>query len=259
MHFKERLKVFRANLLGIDPGFMSVYYKLFYKPKKGTIQVPINEHARGKKPFYFLQIGGNDGFIKDPIFKFVKKYPWKGIIVEPQKDVFKKKLKRTYRFERKVILENLAIADQTGIKKLWKIAVSDSRWATGLASFNKETLIYQIERNYVSDRLIREGKPIPEKIDDYLTFEEVQCTTIDDLLKKHRFQSLDLLQIDTEGYDYEIIKTIDFNKLKPTMISFESEHLSEEDYVECKALLKKHGYEIQKIDRDTVATLRNTN
>ena len=255
MHFKERLKVFRANLLGIDPGFMSLYYKLFFKPKEGTIQVLLNDHAKGKKLFYFLQIGGNDGFIKDPIFKFVKKYPWKGIIVEPQSEVFTKKLKRTYRFEKKVILENLAIADQSGIKKLWKIALSDSRWATGLASFNKQTLIYQIERNYVSDRLKREGTAIPKNIDDYLTFEEVQCTTIDDLLKKHEFQSLDLLQIDTEGYDYEIIKTIDFTKLKPSMISFESEHLSKEDYSECTALLKEQGYEIEEIDRDTVARL----
>lgn len=255
MAFKEKLKRFRANLLGIDPGLMSVKYKLSYKPKPDTIEHLINEHAKGKQPFYFLQIGGNDGFIKDPIFKFVKKYPWKGIIVEPQKDVFNGNLKKTYRFEKKVILENLAIADKTGPKKLWKIALSDSRWATGLASFNRETLVYQIERNYVSDRLKREGIAIPDKVEDFLTYEEVNCTTIADLLKKHQFEKLDLLQIDTEGYDFEIIKTINFSELKPSMISFESEHLSDSDYKACKDLLSSHGYQIKQIDRDSVAWL----
>lgn len=153
MALKEKFKRFRANLLGIDPGIMALKYKLSYTPKPDTIEELIDQHAKGKKNFHFLQIGGNDGFIKDPIFKFVKKYPWKGIIVEPQKEVFNGNLKKTYRFEKKVILENLAIADKTGPKKLWKIALSDSRWATGLASFNRETLVYQIERNYVSDRL----------------------------------------------------------------------------------------------------------
>ena len=256
MAFKEKMKRFRANLLGIDPGLMSLKYKLTYNPKPNTIEYLINEHAKNKNPFHFLQIGGNDGFIKDPIFKFVKKYPWKGIIVEPQKDVFNGNLRKTYRFERKVSLENLAIADKTGTKKLWKIALSDSRWATGLASFNKDTLIYQIERNYVCDRLKREGVPIPKTVDEYLTYEEVNCTTIQDLLNKHSFSKLDLLQIDTEGYDYEIIKTIDFSKLKPTMISFESEHLSELAYKECIDLLSKEGYKTTQIDRDSVAILQ---
>ena len=255
MKFKEKLKQFRANLLGVDPGVMSVYYKLFYKPELNSLEFFINEYSQKQTPFNFLQIGGNDGFIKDPIFKFVKKYGWKGVIVEPQVDVFNGNLKKTYRFENKVKLENLAIADKTGVKKLWKIALSDSRWATGLASFNKETLIYQIERNYVSDRLKREGVAIPQTVDEYLTYEEVNCTTIHDLLKKHSIQNIDLLQIDTEGYDYEIIKTIDFDVLKPKLISFESEHLSESDYNECKSMLQSKGYTIKQIDRDSLAIL----
>ena len=255
MTTKEKLKVFRANLIGLDPGLMSGYYRLFFKPDENTLEGFIDHYFKDQKNVNFLQIGGNDGYSKDPIFKFVKKYPWRGIIVEPQEDVFNKKLKKTYRFEKKVILENLAIADQTGTKKLWKIAVSDSRWATGLASFNKDTLIYQIERNYVADRLKREGKPNPEKTEDYLTYEEVECTTIHDLLAKHNFDSLDLLQIDTEGYDFEIIKTVDFNKLKPKLISFESEHLSADDQKACDQLLTAQGYKLKSIDRDTVAYL----
>ncbi|MCG8574233.1 MAG: FkbM family methyltransferase [Flavobacteriales bacterium] len=255
MTFKERLKEFRAFLLGIDPGMMKLVYKTSYTPKDGTIEAFIAEKTQQLKPLHFVQIGGNDGFIKDPIFKFVKKNGWRGIIVEPQKDVFHNKLRKTYRFEKKVKLDNVAIDKKSEVKKLYKLAISNSRWATGLATFDKETLIYQIERNYVDDRAKREGIETPEKTEDYITYEEVECLTLDDLLKKHGQSKLDLLQIDTEGYDFEIIKSINFEKVKPKIISFESEHLSSEDFEACQKLLKAQGYSIKTIDRDSIAYL----
>ena len=39
-----------------------------------------------------------------------------------------------------------------------------------------------------------------------ITFEDVNCTTINDLLIKHQFRTLDYLQIDTEGYELNVIK-----------------------------------------------------
>jgi len=200
-----------------------------------------------------MQIGGNDGFVKDPIFRFVKKYRWKGIVVEPQKEVFYKRLKRTYRLEKNVVLENVAIAAQQGIKTLYKLAISNSRWATGLATFDRKTLESQIERNYVDDRARREGIRLPANKNDYIVEEAVPCETIDGLMKKHQFLSLDLLQIDTEGFDFEIIKTIDFEKVKPVIISFESEHLSAADREACFTLLTSRGYVVSDIGRDSVA------
>lgn len=94
--------------------------------------------AKNKGSLYFMQIGGNEGLVSDPIFKLIKQLPWKGIIVEPQWDVFHSQLKRTYRFEKKVILENVAIAREEGFRTIYKLNFSDSRWATGLATFDKK-------------------------------------------------------------------------------------------------------------------------
>ena len=94
MHYKERLKIIRSNLLGFDFGYLSLYYRLFFSPKVGSLQEFLEELAEDIKPFRFLQIGGNDGYANDPIFKLVKKHPWEGIIVEPQDEVFHRKLKR---------------------------------------------------------------------------------------------------------------------------------------------------------------------
>lgn len=257
MSTKKRLKNIRLLLLGLDPGFMRLYYKFRYKPKTGSIAQIIEQNAKDVHDFRFLQIGGNDGFVKDPIFKFVKRFSWKGIIVEPQKEVFTKRLCKTYRFEKNVILENIAIADKICTKKLYKLGISNSRWATGLASFDRKTLEYQIERNYVAKCAEKEGIVLPENIDDYIISEDVNCSTIKDLLIKHNFKSIDLLQIDTEGYDFEIIKTIDFSVLKPTMISFENMHLSKLDFMKCEDLLSNNGYLVNHIGRDSIAYLEN--
>ena len=255
MSFRNKLKNITLLFLGIDPGIMKLYYVLIYKPKPGSISAIIDQKAKNIKDFRFLQIGGNDGFFKDPIFIFIKRYSWKGIIVEPQKEVFTNRLLKTYRFEKNLILENTAIAEKKGVRKLFKLGISDSRWATGLATFDLKTLEHQIKRNYVYNRAKREGIKLPEKIKDYIISEDVYCTTIEDLMIKHNFKSIELLQIDTEGFDFEIIKTINFSVIKPTMISFENMHLSRSDVIECEKLLKTNGYIIYNKGRDSIAYL----
>lgn len=52
------------------------------------------------------------------------------------------------------------------------------------------------------------------------------CTSLIQLVKDHDLFGLDYLQIDTEGFDDEIIKMIDFSIIKPKLIKFELVHLS---------------------------------
>ncbi len=253
MKFKKFLRQVKLQIISMDFGFVRLYYKFFFTPKKNTLQFAIDELAKNKKDFFFIQIGGNDGYSKDPIFKFVKKYRWRGIIVEPQKIVFENQLKKIYKIERQIFLENVAIGKKPGIKKLYKISISESRWATGLASFNKKTIEYQIKRNYVAGRAKREGIKLPRNTSDYITYENVCCATLGNIVEKYNINRLNLLQIDTEGYDFEIIKTIDFDKLRPEMISYENQHLSNKDKEMCEQLLRSQNYMIKNIGRDTLA------
>ncbi|MFY0689214.1 MAG: FkbM family methyltransferase [Cyclobacteriaceae bacterium] len=253
--FKERWHSVLASILGKIPGITRLYYRLFYSPTPNTTSFKINESARQISDFTFLQIGGNDGFINDPIFKLIKKYNWSGVIVEPQTWVFNNRLKRTYLNDSRVKLEHVAIDKEPGTKKLYKLSITDARWATGLATFDRETLVNQIERNYVDRRASRDGLSTPSNTDDYIVHEEVACTTITHLLKKHKFEKLDLLQIDTEGYDFEIIKTIDFDFIKPRIVCFEMMHLSDSDKQACEALFEQHGYRFEAINSDGIAVL----
>jgi hypothetical protein len=61
--------------------------------------------------------------------------------------------------------------------------------------------------------------------------------------------------IDTEGYDFEIIKTIPFKYIKPSVIVYEHSHFNEEVKNECRDFLIKLGYRFIETETDTIAEL----
>ena len=66
------------------------------------------------------------------------------------------------------------------------------------------------------------------------------------------FKNLDYIQIDTEGFDYEVLKMINFNVFRPKMIKLETVNLSNADFMQVKLLLKSNGYFIFHEFGDTV-------
>jgi FkbM family methyltransferase len=183
--------------------------------------------------FLVIQIGACDGLMADPIRAWIQKNHWRGVLVEPQKLEFEK-LKRTYRNELdRVVLENVAIADSEGIRTLYRVKDSEltADWKRGTAS-----LLH---------------RPDAERF----TPEVVQCITLETLLNRHQVSRIDLLQVDVEGYDFEIIKLIDFEKIRPRLIRYEHRHLRPGDKHACKALLARHGYQTLEMQFDTGAAL----
>ncbi|MDH5604828.1 MAG: FkbM family methyltransferase, partial [Cyclobacteriaceae bacterium] len=82
---------------------------------------------------------------------------------------------------------------------------------------------------------------------------QVKCVSLNTLMAKHEVKEVHLLQIDTEGYDFEIIKMIDTKVLHPDLISFEIDHLSDQDKQDCLSLLKNIDYKIVLCGRDALA------
>jgi hypothetical protein len=64
------------------------------------------------------------------------------------------------------------------------------------------------------------------------------------LLAKYGVHKLDLLQVDAEGYDYQIQKMVDFRNIKPKIIRFEHTNLSALEKGECIQLLVSQDYEV---------------
>jgi hypothetical protein len=80
--------------------------------------------------------------------------------------------------------------------------------------------------------------------------EKVQCWTFHQLLERHGLDHVDLLQIDAEGYDYEILRTVDFSRVRPRFINYEREILLEDEPA-CRAMLTDAGYVLFDWGQDT--------
>lgn len=235
--------------------WLYLYLNYFWKPKKNSLEEFLAQYSQGKEHFKVLQIGANDGLVNDPICKLIRKEQWEGVLVEPQKLVFDKYLQPLYRTYKKVALLNNAISTTNTSEKLYVISFSAERWATGLASFVRASIEGKIADGYVDQCIARFNETAPASKDQYINTQDVACISFESLFQMHHFPKLDLLQIDTEGYDFEILKMFPFDKIKPGLISFESERLSAEDLRACEIFLKKHGYNVSPIERDSVAVL----
>lgn len=155
--------------------------------------------------FYFLQIGANNGKRFDPIYKYVIKYNWQGIAVEPIKEYFDE-LRATYERHPSVSCCNKAIFEKAGLVQMYKVkpeAARQEEWKKGIASLD-------------SSHHLRSNTPKEDIIS-----ETVEGITFLDLLKLNNVQKIDLLAIDTEGYDYKILKMASEINCKPKIILFE--------------------------------------
>jgi FkbM family methyltransferase len=215
-------------------------YKIFslnaLEPKQKVLLKYQQEHPS----VFFVQIGSNDGKSNDPLNYFIVKKKWKGVLVEPVRSVFSL-LKENYAHIPSLIFENVAISDHNGKTKFYRIKTEGAdlpQWYTQLGSFNKSVLLSH-------------EKHIPN-IQQLIIEEEVEVVTIQDLLNKHKISRVNVLHIDTEGYDYEIIKTINFSTLRIDILIFEHIHLSEEKYKECMSLLTNNNYVLFKFGDDTL-------
>jgi len=129
-----------------------------------------------------------------------------------------------------LIFENVAISNKNEIKDFYRLKHTEDKFPLcydELGSFNLDTVL--------------KSKNIIPNLEDYLMVEKIECITLKSLLQKHEVKKIDLLQIDAEGYDSEIIKSIDFNAIKPKIIRYEHINLKKNEQEEYIALLKDNG------------------
>ena len=81
--------------------------------------------------------------------------------------------------------------------------------------------------------------------------------TFDNLVDTYQINSINNLQIDVEGAEYEILKSIDFKKINIKSIQFESKHFDgtfkEGKKLELiKSKLNENNYKITQIDEENI-------
>jgi len=203
----------------------------------------VPEFARIYPNAFFIQIGSNDGDQLDPLKEAIRDKNWKGIMVEPVPYVFEK-LKLRHGNNPRLTLENIALSKQAGVMPFYHLRNAEEqdlekppRWYDALGSFSLEVVL-------------KHEDLIPD-LRERLMESNVNVTTFDALCSKNHVQQVDLIHIDTEGHDFEILKTIDLPRYRPKLVIYEHHHLNPVDRAAAQEYLRKNGYEVFEEILDT--------
>jgi FkbM family methyltransferase len=180
----------------------------------------------------FMQIGAFDGSVDDDLQSLIKTYRLRGVLVEPQPAAFAG-LQKTYRDHAQLTLLQAAIDEREGTRHLY----CKRGEASMLASFDREHL----RRHH-----------IPES---EIVTQEVHCLTVESALQAAGFAHVDFLQIDAEGHDWPILRSINFARFRPRILRFEYRHMSPANADACLTHLAEYGYRFIVESRDIIAHL----
>jgi FkbM family methyltransferase len=188
-----------------------------------------------EESLFFIQIGANDGITVDPINKLIKsKKNWRGLLFEPGDEAFSN-LKKTYKGFDNLSLINSAVSDFDGKTILY---------------CGETTPHFTLDKKKAFDMF----NVTPKEI-------EVDVISPKTIISKFNVPNLDLLQIDTEGRDFTILKSFIENGIFPKIVRFEYvnlgyENISSDDVIN---FLSKFGYDsfFVKNEGDIISILKN--
>ncbi len=208
------------------------YHALAQRLRKSEAEL-LSEIAVQCPDVYFIQIGAHDGKTDDHLHSFVRTFGWKGILLEPVRPLFES-LISNYDGVPGLFFENAALAEHDGTGSFFRVdATGMPEWCSQLGSFRR-------------DVIVSHKKFIPE-IEQHLIEDYVTCISFQTLVQKFAIQRLDIVLIDTEGYDLKVLEQIDLSMFRPRLIIYEQKHLSKSDKARAAALLSNAGYQIYRI------------
>ena len=153
-----------------------------------------------------------------------------------------------------ISIETSAVSEKYEIKKFYYVKPSaveklGKHWASGIGSFDKQHILnHRNKRFLVSDVDI-------ERID-------IQYLTFSNLVEKYSIYSIDLLQIDVEGAEFDILSSINFKKIEIKKIIFEFKHFDGTfkegpKLKSIKEKLIKFNYQLKEIDKENILAEKN--
>jgi len=173
-----------------------------------------------------VQIGANDGISHGDAYLYnsIKNNPlWKSILIEPIKENMYL-LKKNYENSINVFFEEVAIGEEEKTDIIYaNVDTSADGGCFGALSSLK----------YYSVEAFRHVNFIPV---------EIEVKKFSYIVNKYNLKEIDMLQIDTEGYDYLILKQILNMNIFPKALKFEAGGMSSAEIGEIKKLLSSIGY-----------------
>lgn len=158
---------------------------------------------------FFCDIGAFDGITFSNSYFFEKDLKWQGICFEPLPHLFKQ-----LQNNRSCICINACVASKQEDVTFIHVDGCDEMLSGIAATFDKRHLemVLRDTREYGgSCKIMR-----------------LPAVRLDTILTHYHISEIDYLSIDTEGNEFEIVQSIDFEKIKIKVISVENNYENEE-------------------------------
>ena len=180
----------------------------------------------------FLQVGAYDGISTDPLRKFIERFGWRGVMLEPQPGPAQQ-LRDLYPEGSGIAVLQHALDRERTTRSLYVVESDEvPKWVGGMASFDRSQILKH-------EGLIPGIAAMVREI-------QVSCVTFEDALDQLESERLDLLQIDAEGADGYLLSLFPFDRIRPAIVHWEIKNMTRQAQENTLDLLRGHGYRIAR-------------
>ena len=234
-----------------------ILYDFFnsYRVLDDELEQWIDQYSKShNRPINFIQVGASDGLRWDPIRRFIVRDKWKGVLVEPLKPVFEILVENySYLKNDDLKFENCAISGQDTQIDIWTYSPGF------LKDLSIEEKLFYLRKSSLDKGQVEKHLEEIENRDNFLKCYETNSRPLEEIIEQYFSDKIiDLIFIDAEGFDDQVIRTINFNKCKPRSIVYENHSLGEKNKA-IEEFLSEKGYETKIINGDTVASYNSNN
>lgn len=192
------------------------------------------------RDFVIVVVGAYDGIENDPISRFARSHPCRGVLLEPQPAVYDRLCANLAAFPNLQCV-NAAIDEHSGERTMYSIRPGSGLpdWTEQIASFQRE----HVEKH--ESRASGLAKQIVSQ--------PIRTISFGDLIESHHLRHIDVLQIDAEGVDAQILQWFPFERIRPGLVHYEVAHMKADEERVVHERLETFGYRVFVADAPTDA------
>ena len=195
----------------------------------------IDNLFKQKKNGVFLDIGAHDGISFSNTYFFEKNRNWEGICIEPIPEVYKKLDENRNCFKINCCISDVE-KDEVFIR------------AEGYTE-----MLSGLKKNYNEAHFERLKNDIKEKGGKFYEI-TVKAMNINKILENNNIKIIDYCSIDTEGSEFSILQTIDFDSVKIKSFSIENNYNQNKIH----KFMQENGYLLlAKLSADEIYVKKN--
>lgn len=211
--------------------------------KQFEFYTELNKYTNNRDKVNSIIIGAMDGVSHDTIKDYVHNDNWNVAFVEPV-EFYMDKLKNNFGASERFTFINKAISDKNEMKEFIMFDTDSVKAGIINNGFAGVTTIYP-PKNCMKSALN------DINLNKHIRHVQFECIPVSELITLLPFNNINYIQIDTEGYDFMILRQFDLSNVDFIKIEYYS--LSEEEKPELFQFLINNGYSYYIVAEDVYA------